>query len=204
MQVTPASLLNAPVSTQSLGSGSRAAAPRQGIEKVSGTPVFRLDHSGDDRINGSMPVWGKPASAKETVSQTLTDAALAQPETNALSLSSTPEAPAATDDSFGFLDLVDMINPLQHIPIISTVYRAVTGDTIKPISQIVGGAAFGGFIGAAGGIANAIVASETGKDIGENVMGFITGSGAGPAHAELPGTTIAMANLSYKAPHYNE
>jgi hypothetical protein len=125
-------------------------------------------------------------------------------ETPALSLSSSTEAPAATDDSFGFLDLVDMINPLQHIPIVSTLYRAVTGDTIKPISQIVGGAAFGGFIGAAGGIANAIVTSETGKDIGENVMGFITGAGANPAHADLPGTTIAMANLSYKAPHYND
>ncbi len=198
MQVTPASLLNAPVSTQSLGAPSRAAAPR------SATPVFRLEHSGDDRISGSMPVWGKPSSAKETVSQTLTDAALGAPETGALSLSPESAAPAASDDSFGFLDLVDMINPLQHIPIISTVYRAVTGDTIKPISQIVGGAAFGGFIGAAGGIANAIVASETGKDIGENVMGFITGSGTNPAHADLPGTTIAMANLSYKAPHYNE
>ena len=151
-----------------------------------------------------MPVWGKPSSAKETVSQTLTDAAVNKTATPALSLSSTPEAPAEKDDSFGLLDLVDMINPLQHIPIISTLYRAVTGDAIKPISQIVGGAAFGGFIGAAGGIANAIVASETGKDIGENVMGFITGSGTSPAHADLPGTTIAMANLSYKAPHYND
>lgn len=199
MVITPDSLLNAPTSNQSLGSGSRAAAPRSG----SSTPVFRLTVPADDRINGSMPVWGKPVTAQENVAQTLTDAARGAPQTDALSLSSTNQ-PAAQDDSFGFFDLIDMINPLQHIPVVSTLYRAVTGDTIKPISQIIGGAAFGGFIGAAGGIANAIVSNETGRDIGENVMGFITGNPLNPSASDLPGTTIAMANLSYTAPRYND
>ncbi|MDP6473864.1 MAG: hypothetical protein QF894_03030 [Alphaproteobacteria bacterium] len=33
-------------------------------------------------------------------------------------------------DGFGFDDFLDLINPLQHIPIISTIYREITGDTI--------------------------------------------------------------------------
>lgn len=201
MLITSDMLLNAPASNQTSGSAGRAQA-RGG----SGTPVFRLEPSQNDRISGSVPVWGRPASARENVAQNLTDIALgndrAADSAKALSLSPATPASAEQDESFGVFDLIDMINPLQHIPIVSTLYRAVTGDTIKPISQIIGGAAFGGFIGAAGGIANAIVTAETGRDIGENVMGFI--SGDKPAHTDLPGTTIAMANLSYRAPRYND
>ena len=32
------------------------------------------------------------------------------------------------DDGFSFGDILDLINPLQHIPIVGTIYRAVTGD----------------------------------------------------------------------------
>ena len=31
-----------------------------------------------------------------------------------------------------------MINPLQHIPVVSYLYRQFTGDSIRPIGQIVG------------------------------------------------------------------
>ena len=50
-------------------------------------------------------------------------------------------------DGFNFLDLLDVINPLQHIPFVSTLYRALTGDTIAPASRVAGGAPFGGPIG---------------------------------------------------------
>lgn len=30
------------------------------------------------------------------------------------------------------LPLLDIINPLQHIPVLNTIYRAATGDTIAP------------------------------------------------------------------------
>src|SRR3546814_5593745 len=46
-----------------------------------------------------------------------------------------------------FSDLLDLVNPLQHIPGVAQVYRAVTGDAIKPAVKIVGGALFGGPIG---------------------------------------------------------
>lgn len=73
-------------------------------------------------------------------------------------------------EGFSFWDLVDMINPLQHIPVVSTIYREITGDKINNAARIVGGAVFGGFAGAIIGGVNAIAAQETGKDVGELAM----------------------------------
>ena len=42
-------------------------------------------------------------------------------------------------DGFTFLDFLDMVNPLHHIPIVSTLYQSITGDTIDPGAKIVGG-----------------------------------------------------------------
>ncbi len=36
------------------------------------------------------------------------------------------------DSKFSFDDFLDIINPLQHLPVISTIYRAITHDTINP------------------------------------------------------------------------
>ena len=51
-------------------------------------------------------------------------------------------------DGFTFGDILDIVNPLQHIPIVGSIYRNITGDTIAPAMQIAGGALFGGPIGA--------------------------------------------------------
>src|SRR5215469_3674922 len=40
--------------------------------------------------------------------------------------------------SFGFHDLLDTINPLQHIPVVSAIYRWLTGDTPGNVARIVG------------------------------------------------------------------
>jgi hypothetical protein len=66
---------------------------------------------------------------------------------------------------FGFVDFFDMVNPLQHIPLVNLAYRKITGDTIKPISTVMGGALFGGPLGAAGGLVNVIIAEEAGRDM---------------------------------------
>ncbi len=52
------------------------------------------------------------------------------------------------DDGLTFADVLDVVNPLQHIPILSTFYRKLTGDTIDPAIRIAGGALFGGPLGA--------------------------------------------------------
>jgi hypothetical protein len=52
------------------------------------------------------------------------------------------------EDGFTFGDIIDIVNPLQHIPIINSIYRKISGDTIAPAMEIAGGALFGGPIGA--------------------------------------------------------
>ncbi|MFA6279480.1 MAG: hypothetical protein WC612_01625 [Bdellovibrionales bacterium] len=74
-----------------------------------------------------------------------------------------------TDENLSLDDLVDLLNPLQHIPIVGTIYRAVTGDTIKPDVQVVGSILFGlatgsVLVSAASGIASAIFEQNTGEE----------------------------------------
>lgn len=74
-----------------------------------------------------------------------------------------------SDDDFGWGDLVDLFNPLQHIPIVGTIYRELTGDEIKPEIQIAGSMAFGAatgsiLLGAATGIASAVMEESTGEE----------------------------------------
>jgi len=75
-------------------------------------------------------------------------------------------------DGLDFFDLIDIINPLQHIPVISSLYRSITGDEIAPLPRILGGALLGGPIGAGTALANVVVEEATGKDAGEHVMAF--------------------------------
>ncbi len=74
---------------------------------------------------------------------------------------------------FKFSDLLDIINPLQHIPVVSTVYRAITGDQIEAGSRMAGGALFGGPIGLALSVVSAMVHESTGKDPGEHAMAML-------------------------------
>lgn len=54
---------------------------------------------------------------------------------------------AGQDKSFGFSDIVDMINPAQHIPVVSNLYQSAIEDTMGAIAITVGGAIFGGNCG---------------------------------------------------------
>ena len=61
------------------------------------------------------------------------------------------------DDGFNFRDVLSLINPLQHIPIIGNIYRNLTGDVAAPAIRIAGGALFGGPLGAAFAAANVVM-----------------------------------------------
>ncbi len=76
------------------------------------------------------------------------------------------------DDGLTFWDILDVINPLQHIPIVSTLYREWTGDQIDPLPRIAGGALFGGVTGAIASLVNVIVDEITGNDIGAHIYAF--------------------------------
>lgn len=94
------------------------------------------------------------------------------------------------EDGFSFWDLLDIVNPLQHIPIVSTIYRAVTGDTIDPGARIAGGTLFGGPIGMVVSLVSAMVEEDTGKDPGEHALALL---GIGDEPAGEPATAMAEA-----------
>ncbi len=76
-------------------------------------------------------------------------------------------AQAATLD---FDDLLDVVNPLHHLPVVGTLYRAISGDTINAVPKIAGDALYGGLWGAVSAIADTAFAAITGKDFGSTVL----------------------------------
>lgn len=90
-----------------------------------------------------------------------------------------------SEEGMSFLDFLDIINPLQHIPVVSTIYRSLTGDELKNFPRVVGGALFGGPIGLVTSAISAIVKDETGKDPGEHALAWLSEDDA-PAPAPAP------------------
>lgn len=91
-----------------------------------------------------------------------------------------------------FADLVDTINPLQHIPVVSSIYRELTGDQISNQARIAGGALYGGAIGFVASMANSAIDIATGEDIGGHVMASLFGSDA--ASPDTQPVKLASAN----------
>lgn len=87
------------------------------------------------------------------------------------------------DGTFGWDDFVDMINPLQHIPGIAQIYRAVTGDEINGAANLLGAIPFGPFggLGLIASVADLAVKDTTGKDMGGNLMAMVFGKDEAPA-----------------------
>ncbi|MEP3115256.1 hypothetical protein [Nisaea sp.] len=86
-------------------------------------------------------------------------------------------------DGFGFDDFVDIVNPLQHLPFVSTLYREFTGDTIAPAARTAGSALYGGPAGLVAGVANVMFEAESGSDIGATMIAEFTGNGTTPANS---------------------
>lgn len=66
-------------------------------------------------------------------------------------------------DGFSFSDIIDIINPFQHVPLVNNIYREVTGDEISHGSRLMGGGVFGGVAGFIGAFFNSTFEMATGK-----------------------------------------
>jgi len=174
--------------------GQSAANPeKQPAQQAGSHMMLRMEKH--ERMGGSVPVWvnvsgpaEESAGPKGTFSQ-------------ALGLQTTQDIPSAagkeTPAPFGFGDLVDMVNPLQHIPFVGQVYRNLTGDEIRPVSKIIGGGVYGGIAGAAGSLAGVIVEEETGKDITGNAVALVL-HGEGPEFKSTQGKPEQMLTEALK------
>ncbi|WP_374655212.1 hypothetical protein [Dongia sp.] len=78
------------------------------------------------------------------------------------------------DGKFGWDDFIDIINPLQHIPVVAQVYRAVTGDQAYGLSNFVGALPFGP-LSVASAVADTVIRAQTGRDAGTDMAASILG-----------------------------
>lgn len=93
-----------------------------------------------------------------------------------------PQQTLADKMDVGFDDLIDVVNPLQQLPVVSSVYREATGESISIPARLAGGFLFGGLPGLIGSAA--MVAFE--EVTGDTVLGHIGSlleEDAGPATA---------------------
>ncbi|EME68070.1 hypothetical protein H261_20245 [Paramagnetospirillum caucaseum] len=102
---------------------------------------------------------------------------------------------AEGDEEPSFLDFLDVINPLQHIPLVNNLYREITGDKIGVAARLVGGTLFGGPLGLLASAANCVLEESTGHDVGGHVLALFRDDD--PA---ATGTGTALASAEEKAP----
>ena len=115
----------------------------------------------------------------------------------------THPTPWKSPSGFGFRDLIDIVNPLQHLPIIGSIYRWVTGDRPGEAAQIAGDAIYGGPIGVGFGLLSAATEDLQGHDLGERAIAALfgpSGKTTAVAAATPPAGTAAPATQAVAAP----
>jgi hypothetical protein len=80
--------------------------------------------------------------------------------------------PAEQSESF-FHHILDVIHPLQHLPVIGTIYRAITGEHIGTVEKIAGDALYGGLWGAVASVADVAFEAVTGKSVEDTALAWL-------------------------------
>jgi hypothetical protein len=87
------------------------------------------------------------------------------------------DAPAPPHEGF-FHHLWNVVNPFQHVPVIGTIYRAITGEHIDPVEKIAGDTLYGGLWGAVASVADVAFESITGKSFEDTALALFKSDGA--------------------------
>lgn len=113
-----------------------------------------------------------------------------------------PAVAAESAPSLSFHELLSDLNPLQYIPVIGTIYRSVTGDTIPESVRLIGSLVFSGLTGGPVGLATsaAMLALEKAigidpEKIGHDVLASI-GIGSSESTASSPAATSTAGAVS--------
>ena len=118
------------------------------------------------------------------------------PAVSPLSPKAALAAPSArpADHDISFSDVLSALNPLQYLPVVGTIYRAVTGDrpplSLRAVGGIIAGGLMGGPVGAAISAAGSLLQHITGidlDDVAHDVMAAI-GLGGTETVADVPST----------------
>lgn len=117
---------------------------------------------------GFASLYGKGPFAMNDLQSLATYPVGARPDGAVEELTVKGKKPA--EDGLTFWDFLDVINPLQHIPVVNTIYREMTGDEIKAPAKMIGSAILGGPVGLAAAMVDTVVEDTTGKDLGGHAM----------------------------------
>jgi hypothetical protein len=96
-----------------------------------------------------------------------------------------------------FKDVLDIINPLQHIPVVNTLYRHLTGDTEGAVADVLGGALYGGPVGAVLAVGDDAIKDSTGASVSDHAWAMLFG---GPTPDGSSPTAIVKAAPASPAP----
>jgi hypothetical protein len=101
---------------------------------------------------------------------------------------------------FTFDDFIDIINPLQHLPLVSILYRELTGDEIKPAMRILGDIGYGGPMGFLSSCGQVLFEAIFGDDMAGTAIAVITGEDEDKTAVQLastdPSTPLPDANTA--------
>lgn len=80
-------------------------------------------------------------------------------------------APTSAKPQEGFFHhLWNVVNPLQHVPVIGTIYRAITGEHLDAVEKIAGDTLYGGLWGAVSSVADVAFEGLTGKSFEDTAL----------------------------------
>jgi len=100
------------------------------------------------------------------------------------------------EEGFSFGDFLDVVNPLHHLPVVGAIYRSLTGDEIDPGAKVAGSALYGGPVGMAAGVVNAMIEDHTGDDLGGHAMALLFGGEEEGAAVASGAPPVEVASLS--------
>jgi|GEM_PF-1311719 len=114
----------------------------------------RQAHFDSDRMAGTVSAW-KSGSVSQL-----------DQSSSALSLvDGDVSGSGVTPPTASFGELLDIVNPLHHIPLVGNAYRSLTGDEISPVASITGGTIYGGVLGGVSSIAQAMMEEHGSGDV---------------------------------------
>ena len=110
-------------------------------------------HFDGDRMAGSVPVWNSGKNIDKSSHSTM-----------ALSLSDSGMHKAGKAPTLSFGEVLDVINPLHHLPVVGSVYRSLSGDEISSVARIAGGTLYGGPLGGISSLVSAAIEEHSGTN----------------------------------------
>ena len=95
-----------------------------------------------------------------------------------------------------FHHLWDVVNPLQHLPVIGTIYRAITGEKLDAVEKIAGDTLYGGLWGAVSSIADVAFEGITGKSFEDTALALFKSDDK----TRVASTKVTAPSISANAP----